>query len=187
MKRSEKIEIRMTLTEKENLAKLAQQQGESVSGLIRGLVDTYMTLNTPTTHRRLPKWQIAGLIALSALIGHAITWLPGRSDRMAEGPVQAPVYYVHGVLDDNAFGLSVEPSDPNQTVALTDDLHVTLSLRLDTPVGPSLWVSFHDCPVADGCEAYREVEVGLSGSSPSVIGSATPSGTPLHLFVQAMA
>ena len=69
MKRTEKIEIRVSLDEKETLANLAQQEGESVSGLI----DKYMALNAANTKRRLPKWQMAGLLIGAALFGHLAT------------------------------------------------------------------------------------------------------------------
>lgn len=73
MKRTEKIEVRVSQEEKNTLTKLARQEGESVSGLVRGLVDKYMALNTASTKRRLPKWQLAGLLIGAAFIGHIST------------------------------------------------------------------------------------------------------------------
>lgn len=73
MKRTEKIEIRVSLDEKETLTKLAKQEGDSVSGLVRGLIDKYMALNAVSTKRRLPKWQLAGLLITAALFGHLAT------------------------------------------------------------------------------------------------------------------
>jgi len=76
MKRTEKIEIRVSLDEKEKLAALAQQDGESVSGLIRGLVEKYVALNSPLTTRKLPKWKLAGLLIAAVFLGHMLTLLP---------------------------------------------------------------------------------------------------------------
>lgn len=73
MKRTEKIEIRVSFDEKETLAQLAQQEGDSVSGLVRGLIEKYMALNTASTKRRLPKWKMAGLLVGAALFGHLAT------------------------------------------------------------------------------------------------------------------
>ena len=76
MKRTEKVEIRVSLEEKQALTKLAKQEGESVSGLIRDLVKKYISLNTASPVRKLPKWQIvAGLIA-AAFVGHGLTLIP---------------------------------------------------------------------------------------------------------------
>ena len=73
MKRTEKIEIRVSQAEKQTLTDLAKLEGESVSGLIRGLVEKYMVLNTATTTRKLPKWKLAGLLILAVFVGHLLT------------------------------------------------------------------------------------------------------------------
>lgn len=73
MKRTEKIEVRVSQDEKETLTTLAKQEGDSVSGLVRGLIDKYMALNAASTKRRLPKWQMAGLLIAAALAGHLAT------------------------------------------------------------------------------------------------------------------
>ncbi len=78
MKRTEKVEIRVSQEEKQTLTKLAQQEGESVSGLIRSLVEKYMTLNAASTTRRLPKWKLAGLLLLAVFVGHLLTALMVR-------------------------------------------------------------------------------------------------------------
>lgn len=74
MKRTEKIEVRVSLEEKQTLTQLAKQNGESVSGLIRGLVEKYMALNAATTVRKLPKWQIFSGLVAAMLAGHLLTW-----------------------------------------------------------------------------------------------------------------
>lgn len=74
MKRTEKIEVRVSLEEKQTLTRLAKQNGESVSGLIRSLVEKYMALNAATTVRKLPKWQILSGLAAAMLAGHLLTW-----------------------------------------------------------------------------------------------------------------
>lgn len=73
MKRTEKIEVRVSQEEKSTLTNLAKQEGESVSGLVRSLIDKYMALNAASTKRRLPKWQLAGIIIGAALFGHLTT------------------------------------------------------------------------------------------------------------------
>jgi len=73
MKRTEKVEIRVSLEEKQTLSNLAKQEGESVSGLIRGLVEKYMALNTASTTRKLPKWQIASGLIAAVFAGHLLT------------------------------------------------------------------------------------------------------------------
>lgn len=78
MKKTEKIEIRLSHDEKLELAALAESEGRSVSELIRHLVKRYMTLNA----RRLPKrtpWIALGATALAAfLAGHLLTYAIAR-------------------------------------------------------------------------------------------------------------
>ena len=76
MKRTEKVEIRVSLEEKQALTKLAKQEGESVSGLIRGLVKKYISLNTASPIRKLPKWQVAAGLITAAFVGHGLTLIP---------------------------------------------------------------------------------------------------------------
>ncbi len=75
MKRSEKVEIRVSLEEKQALTDLAKLEGENVSGLVRGLVKKYMELNTASTTRKLPKWKLAGMLIVAVLTGHLLTAL----------------------------------------------------------------------------------------------------------------
>ena len=75
MKRTEKVEIRVSQEEKQTLTDLAKLEGESVSGLIRGLVEKYMALNAASTTRKLPKWQLAGMLILAVFTGHLLTAL----------------------------------------------------------------------------------------------------------------
>ncbi|WP_371397055.1 ribbon-helix-helix protein, CopG family [Fretibacter rubidus] len=47
MKKSEKIEVRVSLDEKQKLSDIAESEGRSVSELIRGLIERYMALSNP--------------------------------------------------------------------------------------------------------------------------------------------
>jgi len=73
-KKSEKIEIRLSYEEKQELVEAAETEGRSVSDLVRGLIARYMKV----TRERLPqkrswlKWAAIGLAGL--LIGHLGTW-----------------------------------------------------------------------------------------------------------------
>lgn len=49
MKRSEKIEIRVSTEEKQALADIASQEGRPVSRLVRDVLGKYITLNAPTS------------------------------------------------------------------------------------------------------------------------------------------
>jgi len=65
MKKTEKIEVRLSHEEKTALANLAEQEGRNVSELVRGLIERYMTLS----NTRLP---VNGLAEIS---NHRFGWV----------------------------------------------------------------------------------------------------------------
>ena len=67
-KLTDKIEIRISHTEKARLSELATDEGKSVSELVRGLVRRYVDLNTSTRIIRRGWLPAAGAVA-AALIG----------------------------------------------------------------------------------------------------------------------
>jgi len=74
MKKTEKIEIRLSHEEKTALTNLAEEEGRTVSELVRGLIERYMKL----TQTRLPAkiaWpKIAAIAVGGLLIGHLGTY-----------------------------------------------------------------------------------------------------------------
>lgn len=193
MKRSEKIEIRVSLDEKTKLAELAQQEGESVSGLIRGLVGKYVALNSPSTKRRLPKWQLAVGFIIAALIGHGLTLIPIHLHDMGHGQatIQQPVFYVHGAIGDSAFGHSVNEDNPVREFALgkSDDriMMVKLAYSVDTNDTGRVTISICETTQTTPCASIFEQNINVGRRAPSVFGGTTKMGKPIHVFVQELA
>ena len=74
MKRTEKIEVRLSHEEKQTLSELAEGEGRTVSDLVRGLIERYVSLNVSPFPRK-PRWALwSGLVASGLLIGHLGTW-----------------------------------------------------------------------------------------------------------------
>lgn len=193
MKRNEKIEIRVTLDEKTRLAGLAQQEGESVSGLIRGLVAKYVALNSPSTRRRLPKWQMAAMFFVAVLIGHGLTLIPMHLHDIEHGQaaIQQPIFYVHGAIGDSAFGHSVNEDNPLREFSLGGNdvsmLMVKLAYGVDTNDTGRVTVSICETSQMNPCASIFEQEISISRRAPSVFGGTTKTGQPIHVFVQELA
>ena len=194
MKRTEKVEIRVSLEEKQTLTSLAKQDGESVSGLIRGLVEKYMALNTANTTRKLPKWQIAAGLIAAAFVGHGATLIPMHLHERGHQSVQAmPTYMVHGAIDNHAFGMGVSAKETNKDFALgrEGDNPVTVKLtftpNIDVETGGVLRVTICETQLEESCSAAFEAEMDIDRTAPSVLGNSTKSGKPIHIFVQEMA
>lgn len=203
MKRTEKVEIRVSLEEKQTLTALAKQDGESVSGLIRRLVEKYMALNTASTVRKLPKWKIAAGLILAAFVGHGLTLIPMHlHDRGHEdAALPAPVYMVHGAIDNSAFGVSLHTDDRQKDFTLNSQSENPLRIRLNfTPNsnddsvdgstndgGGLLELSICELSQSETCEDAFETEIKIERIVPSVLGNSTKTGKSIHIFVQEMA
>ena len=86
MKKTEKIEVRLSHEEKTSLTNLAEQEGRSVSNLVRGLIERYMAINTTRLPHKTP-WLKFGAIAVTGfLAGHLATYLIAKSHS------DAPIY-----------------------------------------------------------------------------------------------
>lgn len=193
MKRTEKIEVRVSLEEKQTLSKLAKQDGESVSGLIRGLVEKYMALNAASTTRKLPKWQIAAGLTLAALIGHGLTLIPIHLHERGHQSAQAsmPVYMVHGAIENAAFGVGIQADDSMKEITLNREsenpVRVKLAFKPNSEKGGVLKVSVCEIYIDADCQAAFESHMDIDRVAPSVLGNTTKSGKPIHIFVQEMA
>lgn len=104
MKRSEKIEVRVSVDEKETLSRLARQEGTTVSELLRNLLQKYVALNTPPSAKRLPAAAIVGLVVGGSVIGVSATLAATSSP-------DHPEYYLQGTIDKDAFGFPLEPTN----------------------------------------------------------------------------
>jgi len=191
MKRTEKVEIRVSLEEKQALSHLAKQEGESVSGLIRGLIEKYMALNIASTKRRLPKWKIATGLIIAAFIGHGLTLLPMHlhSQGHQRAEMSPPIYMVHGAIDNDAFGVSVHADDRIKEFTIQGDtpVKVKLSFSPRPEDGGILKVVICELGHSENCEAAFKAEMDIERIAPSVLGNNTKSGKPIHIFVQEMA
>ena len=198
MKRTEKVEIRVSFEEKQSLMHLAKQDGESVSGLIRGLVEKYIALNSARTTRRLPKWQIAAGLIAAAFIGHALTLIPmhlherGHERGHENAKADFARYMVHGAVDKSAFGVGVHVNDTTKDIIMnkqTDTpIHIKLSYKDKSEQGGVLSVSICELVGPEQlCENAFERDMDIDRIAPSVLGASTKSGKPIHIFVQEMA
>ena len=97
MKKTEKIEVRLSHEEKTALTSLAEQEGRSVSDLVRGLIERYMSINTQSLPRKTP-WLKFGAIAVAGFFaGHLMTYF------IAQSHDHAPVYNMTVEVGDDGI------------------------------------------------------------------------------------
>ena len=193
MKRTEKIEIRVSYDEKQTLSNLAKQEGESVSGLVRSLIEKYMALNTASTERRLPKWKIAAMLIAAALIGHTATLIPMHLHKAKHSEALIlPTYVVNGVIGSSAFGVSLEKNENLKefTIRSEDLTWLTVKLALLESDETNGKINISICKKdneTEPCDAIFNQDMNVERIAPSVLGHKTKSGEFVHIFVQEMA
>ncbi|WP_026942947.1 ribbon-helix-helix domain-containing protein [Hellea balneolensis] len=105
MKKTEKIEVRLSHEEKTALTNLAEQEGRSVSDLVRGLIERYMSINTTRLPRKMP-WLLLMAIGIAGFfVGHIATYLIAKSHH------HTPIYDMRVELggDGISFPLLAKP------------------------------------------------------------------------------
>lgn len=79
MKKTEKIEVRLSHEEKTALTELAEQEGRSVSDLVRGLIERYMSINTTRLPNKTPWAKFAAIAVGGFFAGHLATYFIAKS------------------------------------------------------------------------------------------------------------
>ena len=183
MKKSEKIEIRVSLTEKEQLTLLAENEGRSVSELVRDLAKKYAQLNMPNPRRRLSVLAMAGLIFCGLGIGTGLT-LSLIDENTHSLSTQ---YNVHGVIADTGFGFNLNDRIGDKFIADLNksgsnyQIHVLIKHGENRPIA-----EFKVCKIEmDDCLTSLEADLEMSENSDgSVWQSQTKDGESLFLVLQ---
>lgn len=165
MKKSEKVEVRMSLDEKERLNALAENEGRSVSELVRDVVGRYASLNIATPHKPVwPKAMMAGFLMSGIGIGFGSSFLTKHFIP------ETTSYYAQGSIGNNAFGKAVF-SDAAQTVQFEE--FSILFEPTEMPNGASGFrVSLCENGKSD-CALMNAKIVPLPTSGPSVLQDVT--------------
>ncbi|MEP6343049.1 MAG: hypothetical protein ABJ275_07015 [Maricaulaceae bacterium] len=74
-KKSEKLEIRLSYEEKQELSSVAEIEGRTVSDLVRGLIRRYVKVSRERLPRRRSYGWMIGLGLFCFLLGHMATLL----------------------------------------------------------------------------------------------------------------
>jgi len=184
MKKSEKIEIRISLAEKESLAQLAASEGRSISELVRELAKKYAQLNMPRPVSALSRWHMAGLIfcGLGIGVGMTMSVLNKNSERIYSQ------FMVHGVVDDHGFGFGIK-SDLQTAESVTlgegaDAITIDIAVKGGEDAMPVALITL--CKqTGESCVKNAEADIPIGrGISPSVWQTDTDTGEKLFLVLQ---
>jgi len=143
-KKSEKLEIRLSYDEKQELVEAAETEGRTVSDLVRGLIKRYIK----TTSARLPDtrlWKrlwpsMIGLAVAAFMAGHIATWAYTRAHNHGENIYSLNMSTLNGSLttpvlarDGYATDITLAGSDGDLMISLQveDNSDVLAILRVN--------------------------------------------------------
>ncbi len=183
MKKSEKIEIRVSFDEKEQLARLAESEGQSVSELVRGLARKYAQLNMPRPRPKLSRLHMLGLVlcGLGLGAGASFSILNGNTHKISTK------YTVHGVIQNTGFSFQLD--DDIGTEFLVDLDKVGSEYRVKAIVKPGAVrpiAEFKICKITgDSCLTNAAAQLVMERNSDgSVWQTETKAGDNLFLVMQ---
>jgi len=188
MKKTEKIEVRLSHEEKAELTKIAEGEGRSVSELIRHLVERYITLNTARLPKKTP-WLALGATAIAAfLAGHLMTFAIGKSKS------HPPVYNFYTQVDKDSTGIgSNDISVPiiardgyeNTFLIPREDGDVQVSLKVEAKKDDLRNLNVELCEIrADKCNPIAAPTITFDHHDGGRIMLSTKEGYGIRLGVQ---
>lgn len=96
MKRTEKIEIRLSQEEKTALTELAEKEERTVSRLVRDVVSKYVDLNSARIPSKFRRNQFVALFGLSAVLGFGASSALSVADN-------SEIFRLHGQVNGTGF------------------------------------------------------------------------------------
>jgi hypothetical protein len=166
MKKSEKIEVRLSHEEKLALAQMAEDEGRSVSELIRGLIDRYMSLHKDRLPQK-PKWGRLALMGLGGLlIGHLGTYFMVQSHSHLE------VYQLGAFIQNTSINVAITRTEGEETTFIVPNPKgdITISAKVRKGDGILSVVEVSLCQMKDTtCELIASPELTFNSEQASMI------------------
>ncbi|MEO1662782.1 MAG: ribbon-helix-helix domain-containing protein [Pseudomonadota bacterium] len=182
MKKSEKVEIRVSVDEKQTLARLAYLEGTSVSELVRNLVRKYVAINTSSPTKRHSMFLSSAFLAAGALIGALIV---GFSFNKNSGNH----YFVEGMIEGSAFGFAYDlSSDHPQMLEINTTVTQNAVYRLEVTTSANQSPRINVCRIYGGdCISTARWDAELDPRWPSVFQTVGSMDESIFISIQRMA
>ncbi len=135
MKKTEKIEIRLSHEDKERLSRLAENEGRTISQLVRGLIEKYLELSPTNIRRPVPKKTLFLSSLVSGLIGFALSYGLVKNKSTAHSTTEPRVVKNVRISYDNAWSVLAVP--------LLEDYEIEHSVQYGTKAELSIKIALH--------------------------------------------
>lgn len=180
MKKTEKIEVRLSHEEKTALTTLAEQEGRSVSNLVRGLIERYMSINTTRLPRKKP-WLLFSAIALGGFfVGHLATYLIAKSHN------HTSIYTMGVTVGDEriTFSLLEKLGDAPEFVIPSKGGDILISPKIKRESGSLASVIVALCRQVDQtCQPIAQPTLQFDPNSQNSVSFEEDSGEEVYIFL----
>ena len=180
MKKTEKIEVRLSHEEKTALTTLAEQEGRTVSELVRGLVERYMSVNTSRLPRKTPWMKFVAIGVVGFFAGHLVTYLIAKSHD------QTSIYNM-GVQfggDRITFSLLEKPGDAPKFVIPAKKGDILISPKIERESDSLASVTVEMCRKSGStCQAIAKPTLQFDPNSQNSVSFEEDSGEVVYVFL----
>ena len=161
MKKTEKIEIRFSHVEKTALTKLAEQEGRTVSELVRSLVKRYMELNISNLPRKIRWGRLAAIAIGGLLIGHLGTYFFMQTQDKHDIYQLSLRAFGPGI----SFPLTTNDKERSEYVIPRDSGDIVIETLVENATGSLATVQVSLCQmIGDVCEPIASPVLGFDPS-----------------------
>ncbi|GAB5459481.1 MAG: hypothetical protein Hens3KO_25110 [Henriciella sp.] len=182
MKKSEKVEIRVSVDEKQTLARLADLEGTTVSELVRNLVRKYVAINTNAATKKPSLLISSALLVAGALIGAVLVGFPLSNS-------SGDYYFVEGMIEDSAFGFPLDlSSEKPHVLEIGANTKTQAVYRLEVSPQQDQSPLVKVCRIiGNDCISTAQWDVDLDPNWPSVFQTVGSNDESVFISVQRMA
>ena len=180
MKKTEKIEVRLSHEEKTALTALAEQEGRSVSELVRGLIERYMTLNTSRLPNKTPWVKFAAIAIGGFFIGHLATYFIAKSNN------HAPIYDMRVDVgsDSISFPLLARAGKAPEFIIPSKDGDIRIRATVEKQPDNLASVNVELCRQSNSaCEIIAVPKLQFNPNRQSTVSFKSNDGQDIYMFL----
>lgn len=179
MKKTEKIEVRLSHEEKTALSTVAEQEGRSVSDLVRGLIERYISINTTRLPRKAP-WLLLGAIGVAGFFaGHLATYFIAKSHNH-----HSPIYNMSVDVgsDGVSFPLLDKVGETAESIIPSNDGDIRVTAKVIKNPESLSTAQINLCREEDGnCKTFAEPLLKFNPNLQSAINFKDQNGQDIYI------
>ena len=185
MKRTEKIEVRLSHEEKQSLSQIAEGEGRTVSDLVGALIERYVGSNVDRLPPK-PRWALWGsLVAGGLLIGHLGTWGFMQSHK---SPSIYTMDFIMRIGDEKPFSISApivaEDGYRSELVIPGREHMIRLTASVSEQSNELSFLSVHICKMGDSiCETIATPKLNFNPTAAAAIEFGTEGVEEIFITV----